>query len=142
VDHVVQKGGAVRHFRIALLAALLAVPLTAQDRKTIFVDRMEGLEPLVKQALQQAELPFDFIEETERPELKADLRRARSAYAELLYQHKLGRNESHRLELREVATNRLIAAHTFKLSGDENSRRLAAAQFAEKVRKAMAKQKR
>lgn len=128
--------------RIALLGVLLSLPLAAQDRRTIYVDRMEGLEPFVEQAMQHAELAFDFVEEAQQPELKADLRRARSAYAELLYQRKLGRNETHRLELRDLATNRVIAAHTFKLSSDENSRRLAAAQFAEKVRKAMAKQKR
>jgi hypothetical protein len=64
-----------------------------------------------------------------------------SAYGEILYQHKLGRNETHRLELRDVETNRLIAWHSFKLSGEEASRRRAANEFAAKVKKAMQKRR-
>lgn len=123
----------------ALIAAVIALPLAAQDRKTVYVDRMEGLEPFVEKALQSAELPFDFIEENKQPELKANLSRMRSAHAELLYKHKLGRNETHRLELRDVQTNRVIARHEFQLRGDDDARRRAAEDFAAKVKSAWRK---
>ncbi len=106
------------------------------------MDRMEGLESYVEKALQDAELPFDFIEEEKQPEMKATLKKAHSAYAEILYKHKLGRNESHRLELRDVERNKVIASHVFQLSGDNDSRNRAAAEFAAKVRAAFEKQRR
>jgi hypothetical protein len=124
---------------LALLALALAIPAGAQERRTIYVDRMEGLEPFVEQALQAAELPFDFIEEQKQPELKAGLAKMHSAYGEIVYKHKLGRNETHRLELRDVARNKLIAFYDFPLRGDDESRRRAAQEFAAKVKKAWAK---
>jgi hypothetical protein len=126
--------------RLAVLGLAIA-SLNAQDRKTIYVDKMEGLEPFVEKALQDAELPFDFIEEQKKPELKASLKKAHSAYGEILYQHKLGRNETHRLELRDVETNKVIASHTFKLTDGEQARRRASAEFAAKVRAALNKKK-
>jgi hypothetical protein len=124
---------------LALLALALAIPAGAQNRKTIYVDKMEGLEPFVEQALQAAELPFDFIEEQKQPELKAGLAKMHSAYGEIVYKHKLGRNETHRLEVRDVARNKLIAFYDFPLRGDDESRRRAAQEFAAKVKKAWAK---
>lgn len=122
-----------------LLLAILAVPLLAQERRTVYVDRMEGMEPFVEKALQDAELPFDFVEEEKQPELKADLRRMQSAYGEILYKHKLGRNETHRLEFRDVKSNKVLASHVFQLQPGEASRRAAAADFAAKVRRALEK---
>ncbi len=124
-----------------LLAAALIVTLPGQDRKKIYVDRMEGLESLVEKALVDAGLAFDFVEEEKQPELKANLKKMHSAYGEILYKHKLGRNETHRLELRDVETGKVIAWHMFQLKGtDEEVRRKEAAAFAAKVRKAMDKQ--
>jgi hypothetical protein len=127
---------------LATFALALAIPAAAQDRKTIYVDKMEGLEPFVEKALQAAELPFDFIEEQKQPDLKAGLAKMHSAYGEILYKHKLGRNETHRLELRDVARNKLIAFYDFPLRGDDESRRRAAQEFAAKVKKAWAKSSR
>ncbi len=124
---------------IPAFAALLLLPLVAQERKTIYVDRMEGLEPFVEKALQAVELPFDFIEEANQPELKASLRRMHSAYGEILYKHKYGRNETHRLELRDVETNKVLAWHVFQLKGDDASREAAAREFAAKVKKAVSR---
>jgi hypothetical protein len=125
---------------LATLAFALAIPAIAQDRKTIYVEKMEGLEQFVEQALQTAELPFDFIEEQKQPELKANLAKMHSAYGEILYKHKLGRNETHRLELLDVARNKVLASYSFPLNGTDDSRRSAARAFAEKVKKAWAKQ--
>lgn len=125
---------------LTLFAWALLLPLFAQDRKTIYVDKMEGLEPYVEQALKSVELPFDFIEESTKPELKATLAKMHSAYGELLYKHKLGRNETHVLEFRDVERNKVIASHTFALKGDDDSRKQAAKDFAAKVKSAWAKQ--
>jgi len=127
---------------LAIASMAIAIPLIAQERRTIYVDRMEGLEPFVEQALVAAELPFDFIEEAKQPELKASLAKMHSAYGELLYKHKLGRNETHRLEFRDVERNKVIAWHSFPLRADDESRRRAAAEFASKVKKAWAKKNR
>jgi len=127
---------------LAIASIALAIPLIAQERKTIYVDRMEGLEPFVEQALVAAELPFDFIEEAKQPELKASLAKMHSAYGELHYKHKLGRNETHRLEFRDLERNKLIAWHSFPLRGDDESRRRAAVEFASKVKKAWGKKNR
>lgn len=132
----------IRNPWFATLALVLAMPVFAQERKTIYVDRMDGLEPFVEAALQAAELPFDFIEEQKTPDLKAGLAKTHSAYGEILYKHKLGRNETHRLELRDVERNKVIAYHIFPLKGDEQSRKQAAREFAEKVKKAWAKRAR
>lgn len=123
------------------MSAALMLPALAQERKTVYVDRMEGLESFVEKALQAAELPFDFIEEEKKPEMKATLAKMHSAYGEILYKHKMGRNETHRLELRDVERNKVIASHQFALSGDDASKQRAAAEFASKVRNALAKNK-
>ncbi len=127
---------------LAMLALAISIPAGAQDRKTIYVDKMEGLEPFVEQALLAAELPFDFIEEQKQPELKVGLAKMHSAYGEILYKHKLGRNETHRLELRDVERKTVIASHNFPLDGNEESRKRAAREFAAKVKKAWAKRNR
>jgi hypothetical protein len=108
----------------------------AQDHKTIYVDKMEGLESYVEQALRDAELPFDFIEEQTKPDLKATLSKMHADYGEILYKHKLGRNETHHLELVDLTTKKVIARHTFKLEAGDASRKSAAADFASKVKKA------
>jgi len=125
-----------------LAMGMAAGTALAQERKTIYVDRMEGLEPFVEKALQTAELPFDFIEEEKQPDLKANLAKMHSTYGEILYKHKLGRNETHRLELRDLQTKKVIAWHAFPLSGDDDSKRRAAQEFAEKVQQAWNKRKR
>lgn len=134
------------HHRSALAAFLclsfFAPALPAQARKTIYVDRMSGLEPFVEKALLDAELPFDFIEEQKSPDLKANLARLHAAQGEILYNFKLGRRETHRLELRDVDSGKVIAYHDFHLLSDDTLRRRAAVAFAQKVRKAWSKQRR
>jgi hypothetical protein len=119
-----------------LIAAVLASPLIAQERKTVYVDKMEGLEVHVEKALKDAELPFDFIEERANPELKASLSKMHPEYAEILYKHKYGRSETHHLELIDVATKKVIARHTFALGSTDADRMKGARDFAEKVKKA------
>lgn len=125
-------------FLMTFIATALLLP--AQPRKTVYVDRMEGLEPFVERALQDAELPFDFVEEQNKPELKASLVKTQGAYGEILYQHKLGRYETHALEFRDLARNRVIARYTFRLAPGDESRQRAALEFAKQVKRAVAKE--
>ncbi len=127
---------------LVLVSLLASLSAAAQDRKTIYVDKMEGLEPFVEKALIEAELPFDFIEEANRPEMKATLKKNHSAYGEIYLRTKTGRTDTHTLELRDVETGKVIASYAFALRADEDARRKAAAAFAGQVRSAMAKMKR
>lgn len=113
----------------------------SQARKTIYVDKMDGLEPFVEKALLAAELPYEFIEELQKPDMKATLAKKHSAYAEILYKNKLGRDEDHVLELVEVDTGKVLASYSFALKGDEASRRKIAEAFAAQVKKSGAKKK-
>jgi hypothetical protein len=125
--------------RMILMVLVSSLLLAEGPKRTIYVDRMEGLEPYVEKALLDAELSFNFIEEAKRPEMKAELKRLHSVYGEILYQHKFGRSETHRLELRNVETNQVIAWHQFKLGDTEASKKAAAADFAAKVKTALLK---
>ncbi len=123
---------------VALILALAGGALP-QARQTIYVDRMDGLESFVEKALVAADLPFEFIEERSRPELKATLAKKHTAYAEILYRGKLGRNEDHVLELQDVETGKVLATYSFAIKNDDASRTRIAEAFAKQVRKAVAK---
>jgi hypothetical protein len=111
----------VRHCWLGIV--LCACLVFGQDKKrTIYVDRMEDLAPYVEKALIDAELPFEFIEEEKRPELKAELKRLHAAYGEILYKQKFGQNETHRLELRNVETNSSRAARVRAGAGSREGR--------------------
>jgi len=68
---------------LAVTSFAFLLPALAQERKTVYVDRMEGLESFVEKALENAELPFDFIEEEKKPEMKATLAKMHAAYGEI-----------------------------------------------------------
>jgi hypothetical protein len=126
---------------IPLFAADEVQRRTASSERTIYVDKMDGLESYVEKALQAAELPFDFIEEQSQPDFKATLGKLRSGLAEIHYKVKLGRNEDHILELRNLTTGKIVASHSFALRPDAASRTRAAEIFAQAVAKAYAKKK-
>ena len=133
---------------VTIFLCSLVMPLIAADanrpaavHRTIYVDKMDGLEPYVEKALQAAELPFDFIEEQNKPEIKATLSKLHQGLAEIHFKVKLGRTEDHVLELRDLATGKIVASHSFALRPDKASRTRAAEIFAEVVAKAYAKKK-
>ncbi len=123
-----------------ILAFSLALPAVSQPRKTVYLDKMDGLEPFVEKALQAVELPLDFLEEKQRPELKATLSRMHSAYGEILFRYKLGRTETHTLEFLDVERNKVIARYSFQMGADAATRERIAEAFARRVKQALAKQ--
>jgi hypothetical protein len=123
---------------IILILVILVSCGFSQQKLTVYVDKMDGLESSVEKALQDAELPFEFIEELKQPDLKATLTKTHAgAYAEILYKKSTGRNEDHRLELVDVKTGKTIATHTFKLDTTDAAKARIAADFAAKVRDKM-----
>lgn len=124
-------------FKLIAVFVVFVTTMLASERRTVFIDRMQGFEPTIEKAFRDAELPFDFVEEEKKPEMKVDLKRMYSAYGEILYKQKLGRHETHRFEFREVETGNVLAWHFFQLSSDRRSRERAAAEFAAKVKKAI-----
>jgi hypothetical protein len=130
----------------AFIGMALAWPSCALDQKIppkrVYVDRMYGMEPVVEEALRTMELPFEFVEEERQPEWKATLDRMHSFYGEILIRQKMGRNETHRLELRDIERRKVVAWHAFELKMDAKSQERAAREFARKVRAALLKQNR
>lgn len=118
-----------------LLSLVFSLAAFAQEKLTVYVDKMDGLEPAVEKALKDAELPFTFIEELEKPDLKVQLAKMHSgAYAEILYKKVTGRNEDHRLEMVDVKTGKTIASYQFRLDASPEVRAKIAADFAARVK--------
>jgi RecB family exonuclease len=118
-----------------LLALVFSMAAFAQEKLTVYVDKMDGLEPAVEKALKDAELPFTFIEELDKPDLKVQLAKMHSgAYAEILYKKVTGRNEDHRLEMVDVKTGKAIASYQFRLDPSPEVRARIAADFAARVK--------
>ncbi len=118
-----------------LLSLVFSLAAFAQEKLTVYVDKMDGLEPVVEKALKDAELPFTFIEELEKPDLKVQLAKMHSgAYAEILYKKVTGRNEDHRLEMVDVKTGKTIASYQFRLDASPEVRAKIAADFAARVK--------
>jgi hypothetical protein len=122
-----------------LLTVLLAgATLFAADRQTVYVDKMNGLESYVEDALKRQELPFDFVEEVRFPDLKTQLKqRSPKTYAEILYHKQTGRTDIYTLELLDLRTNKIVAHTEFKMPYDEDSKKSVARDFAAAVRKAI-----
>ena len=126
----------MNQMKTILLTITLSAAMFAQQKLSVYVDKMDGLEASVEKALIDAELPFEFVEELKQPDLKAKLAKMHSgAYAEILYTKQTGRNEDHRLELVDVKTGKTIASHSFKLDLSEAAKARIAADFAAQVRK-------
>lgn len=123
-----------RLFCAAPAACLLRAQSVPSTARKVYVDKMFGLEPIVEKALKDQELPFEFVEESKQPELKAGIRRKNgSFYGEILYREKYGRNEDHTLELYDIERKKVIASYDFKLVADAAGREAIAREFAKRV---------
>jgi hypothetical protein len=117
------------------LFLILCAATFAQQKLVVYVDKMDGLESSIEKALQDAEMPFEFIEEGKQPELKVKLAKQHAgAYAEILYKKSTGRNEDHRLELIEVKSGKTLAWYGFKLDQSEAGKARIAREFAASVK--------
>ena len=121
-----------------LVFLVLAGSLFAADaRKTLFIDKMGGLETFVEKALAEKEVKVEVIEEAMHPDLKVQLGKTfTSVYAEILYQKQTGRKEESTLKAIDVKTGKALVEHSFHLSDDASKKR-AAETFVEALKKKM-----
>lgn len=133
-----------RRVSLLNLALVFVVPAasTAQPApgvsKRVYVEKMFGLEAYVEKALKDKELPFEFIEETRQPELKATLKKKTSNfYGQILYREKFGRDEDHSLELYDIDKEKVVASYSFKLVAGSAGLERIAQEFANRVTAAL-----
>lgn len=122
---------------LALAAAcllLVAGSLMAVDRKTVFLDKMDGFESYIQDAVHQAELKLEFIEEAEHPDLKVLLgKRFKSVQAEVMYKKNTGRNDDSTFRVVDVKTGKEVMVFNFRMATDEATRKRIARQFVEQL---------
>lgn len=122
---------------LALAAAcllLVAGGLMAVDRKTIFLDKMDGFETYIQEAIHQAELKIECIEEAEHPDLKVLLgKRFKSVQAEVMYKKNTGRNDDSTFRVVDVKTGKEVMVFNFRMAGDDATRKRIARQFVEQL---------
>lgn len=118
-----------------LLLLTFGLSLMAAERKTIYVDRMGGLEQYVEEAIRKTEASVEFIEEREHPDLKVLLgKQFNSVSTEILYQKQTGRTGGMVLKAVDVKTGKELVSQLIETSGNEESKRRAATSFAEKLK--------
>lgn len=119
----------------ALALLTLVLPLSATGRKTIFLDRMGGLEPFVEKAALDAELPIEFLEEEEHPDLKVLLgNKFSSVHAEVLYRKNTGRTDNTTLEVVDMKTRKPLLVFDFRWPSDDAGKRRVARDFVSRLR--------
>jgi hypothetical protein len=102
----------------------------AVDRKSVFLDKMDGFENYIQDAARVAELKIEFIEEAEHPDLKVLLgKRFKSVQAEVLYKKNTGRTEDSTFRVVDVKTGKEVFSFNFRTSTDEAARKRIAREF-------------
>jgi len=113
-----------------LFAAMALSAVDSADRKTIFLDKMGGLEAFIEKAAAEQEFNAEFIEEAEHPDLKVLIgSKFKSLHAEVLYKKSTGRTEDTTLEVIDIRTKKTLLNFDFKWSKDESVRRRVASDF-------------
>jgi hypothetical protein len=121
--------------RTLVLCLALLLPLAAVGRKTIFLDRMAGLEPYVEKAALDAELPLEFLEEAEHPDLKVLLgNKFSSVHAEVLYRKNTGRTDNTTLEVIDMKTRESLLVFSFRWPAEEEGRKRVARDFVSRLK--------
>ena len=116
---------------LILVAGLIA----AADRKTVFLDRMGGLETYIEKAAEQQELNVEFIEEAMHPDLKVLLgNKFTSVSAEILYKKNTGRAEDTTLQVIDMKTRKPLVTHDFRMATDDAGKRRIATDLVKKLK--------
>lgn len=118
----------------ALALFCLLLPLAASERKTVFLDRMAGLEPYIREAAAEADLPVEFLAEDEHPDLKVLLgNKFSSVHAEVLYRRSTGRTENTTLEVIDMKTRKTLLTYDFQWSTDERAKKRISKEFVNRL---------
>lgn len=126
--------------KIALFAFLLAIPVLANpiDRKSIFLDKMDGFETYIEKAAAQQNLKLELLEEAEHPDLKVMLgKKFTSVYAEVVYRKQTGRSEDSRLSVVDMKSKKPILTHDFTMGSSDDAKQRAADAFVAKLKQAI-----
>lgn len=121
----------------AVLTSLIVLSsiLSAADRKTVFLDRMGGLEAYIEKAAEQQELNVEFIEEAMHPDLKVLLgKKFTSVSAEILYKKNTGRAEDTTLQVIDMKTKKVLVTHDFRMATDDAGKKRIAADLVSKLK--------
>lgn len=126
--------------RALITLAATAAVLAGAERTTLFIDRMDGFEEVVEEAIRNTELPVEFIEEREHPDLKVLLgKQFTSVSAEIIYEKQTGRRGGLVLRAVDVKTGKEVASETFGQRDGAEARKRAAGRFAQKLKTALGK---
>ncbi len=121
-------------FKTLAVTGLFCLAASAQQ-KTIFVDKMGGLESYVEEAIRKSEAQVEFIEEAAHPDLKLILgKQFSSVHLEVLYKAKTGRQAQDVLSAIDVKTGKEIASYSFDPQTTEVGKKSAATAFASALR--------
>lgn len=110
---------------------------SAVDRKTLFLDKMDGFEVYIERAIKKMELDtkVELIEEAEHPDLKAMLGgKFTSIYAEALYQKQTGLTDNTRITLVDVKSKKRLLTYDFRWKAEEDAKQKAADEFVRRLR--------
>lgn len=122
-------------FAVLLIGTVVANPI---NRKSIFLDKMDGFETFIEKAAVEQDLRLELLEEAEHPDLKVLLgKKFTSVHAEVLYKKQTGRNESSRLTVVDTKTQKPILTHDFNMGADNETKQRAADQFVKKLKDAI-----
>ncbi len=109
--------------------------LTASERKTVFLDRMGGLESYIEKAAEHQELNIEFIEEAMHPDLKILLgKKFTSVHAEILYKKNTGRVEDTTLQVVDFKTKKPLVTHDFRMATDDAGKQRIAMDLVKKLK--------
>lgn len=116
------------------LSLISGLSLMAVDRKSVFLDKMDGFENFIQEAARQAELKIEFIEEAEHPDLKVLLgNRFKSVQAEVMYKKNTGRSEDSTFRVVDVKTGKEVLVFNFRMANDDAARKRIAREFVGKL---------
>lgn len=119
-----------------LFAFLLSAPgLFGELPKNIYIDKMGGFETFLADALKARELPVNVVLERDQPDLKVQLGKRLSGYAELIYSKQTGRRSESRLTVIDTATGKALLHFDFHLGRTDEARKRNAERFADTLRR-------
>lgn len=126
----------------AVAAITFVISANAAERRTIFLDRMDGFESYIEHAIEKAELNsvLDVVEEAQHPDYKATLaKRFPSGFEAEVFKAKTGRNENMTLTLHDVSTGKAVVTYHFTYRESEKTKQAGAEGFVREIRKLLRK---
>ena len=129
-------------FLIGTISLSLCINAAAAERKTVFLDRMDGFETYIERAIEKAEMGsmVELVEEVQHPDFKATLsKRFPSSFEAEIFKSKTGRNEDTTLTLIDVDSHKTVITYHFTMRQRDKVKQDAADEFARQLKKVLSK---